>query len=121
MLPIIWAETATQNLHSSFKEVTLKLQRELAGLRPEERLQKVIKEVAEFGVPHFFTSWELKEDVRARLEELNKSELAGRPKWTWEQNGYCGAHLPEEQLQEVFTQTDLIRMWGLATWLWEQT
>jgi hypothetical protein len=119
VFPIVWAETTTTNLMNAFKAIMLDLDKQLAALPPKQRINYVIEKVAWGGHPNMFVHQRLTPDVVEHIDHINMCRGGVNKQWSYEhiRNGFYGAHLPVQQMAEVFSQTDLIRMWGLATWL----
>lgn len=90
VLPTVWAGTATQQFANNLKTITWYFTRELEALPPHQRIDKVIRTVADMGYSAIFKRYDRAEVGRAEF-------------WRYGHvlEGFSGVRLQAEQLRET--------------------
>ncbi len=118
--PTIWADTATSTLVNKFKEVTSDADRRLEAMPPDARLQYVNEFIVHKGSRAFLKKTTLSQTVVAEVNTRNSRMAAGCPT-TWKfdhlREGFDSMTLDSSVIDEPLSQTDLILLWGMASWM----
>ena len=116
--PIVWADTATQNLLIRLKEITGDLKRTLADVPPAERFVTLEKWIHGRAVPAYFQrthpTTEALESMRTRNNLGNKGIFSADHLV----DGLWGLQ-PDmhESFENPLQQEDLLRVLGCVSWV----